>query len=138
MNSDHIPPSGQIIRANPTAGLGRFAVPQVDRLNASDDRYQVESNFVNPRHWTRQWQAINTTVWQLSDSLTLKNIASYARLKQIHRNNFYGANFVAGPGLQIATPWIFTPRGLYNNNQRSVTRVVELQDDGSSLRPFAP
>jgi iron complex outermembrane receptor protein len=127
MNSDHIPPSGQIIRANPTAGLGRFAVPQVDRLNASDDRYQVESNFVNPRHWTRQWQAINTTVWQLSDSLTLKNIASYARLKQIHRNNFYGANFVAGPGLQIATPWIFTPRGLYNNNQRSVTEELQLQ-----------
>jgi iron complex outermembrane receptor protein len=44
--------------------------------------YNVMQNTPHPSSKLNQWQVINTTTWKASDTLTVKNIASYAELKQ--------------------------------------------------------
>lgn len=60
---------------------------QVARQNANGDGfYDIESSNRNPFLKIRQWQAINTTTWRVSDTLTIKNIMSYGEFRE--RANF--------------------------------------------------
>ena len=47
----------------------------------------------------RQWRAINTTTWQATDNLTVKNIASYAQLRELRMGPpiYSGENETPGP-----------------------------------------
>ncbi|WP_177198285.1 TonB-dependent receptor [Novosphingobium sp. CF614] len=141
MLSDHAPAGYQVYDYNLSVGLGILAKPQVDRLRASSDPYQTELSLPNASAWTRQWQIINTTTWLASDSLTIKNIASYSRLQQKLRASIFGGNFV-GPfnftgALAFAFPPIpdrvvytsggFTAKGDWLNNQRNVTEEIQVQ-----------
>lgn len=59
------------------------ACDQINRHNArGDDFWDVESNLLSPLHRVKQWQIINTTTWQASDTLTVKNIASYSEYEE--------------------------------------------------------
>ncbi len=78
----------------------------------------------------KQWQIINTTTWSASDKLTVKNILSYAKLKQTMNTSIFGGDFVylgqhvsfyANPGYP----------GVDTNSQK--TFVEELQFLGSAL-----
>lgn len=55
--------------------------------------YSFSNNKSNPRTTLDQWQVINTTTWLASDSLTIKNIISYAELKYAIVNPVYGDGF---------------------------------------------
>ncbi len=66
----------------------------------------VENNLPDAKQWSRQWQAINTTTWKVSDTLTIKNIASYAELKGRQTVDLFGARYTlpATVGFVVTNP----------------------------------
>jgi iron complex outermembrane receptor protein len=140
LNSDHIGTQPQLYRANAASSFGALAVPQVNRLNASGaDPYQVEQTLSNPRSLTKQFQVINTTKWTVSDTLTLKNIVSWASFKQSLNQSVFGSNFqrtIPQPGggtvqAYISTAQAFNGEGAYGNDQRSFTEELQLQGNST-------
>ena len=130
MQSDHVPAGYTMYRNNPTltVGLAALAKVQVDRLRATADPYDVDINLRNPRTYTKQWQVINTTAFQLSDAVTLRNIMSYSEIVQILRMNNFGSNFTTSPGNTfVSSGFIFAQKGQHTNDQRNFTEEVQLQ-----------
>lgn len=118
--------------SNPTGrGLGfGFACPQIAR-EAGDDFFTVENDLPNAETRMQQWQIISTTTLQATDNLTIKNIASYAQLKNYVQNDIFGTNFTLGRGLApLLSSTIATAPG-YNVNAESTT-THELQVLGHS------
>ncbi len=76
-----------------------------------------------------QWQLINTTTWTASDTLTVKNIASYAEYRQKTRGDIFGEN-----GFQSGATVGYHPAGANNvpgtNNIGQSTFTEELQLQG--------
>ncbi len=52
--------------------------------------YDLQQSETNPESKLTTWQAINTTTWRVSDNLTIKNIASYAELKDDMVSSLFG------------------------------------------------
>jgi iron complex outermembrane receptor protein len=66
---------------------------QIDRQNARGDGfYDVENSHPDPFVKSRTWQVINTTTWEASDNLTIKNIFSYAQAREGYAYNIVGDN----------------------------------------------
>jgi iron complex outermembrane receptor protein len=121
----------QLFRSNPNprVGLASLAGPQVARLNASGDPYQIEQKLINPRSRTKQFQVINTTTLRATDSLTIKNILSYSTIKQDLRQDIFSTNFgiaTPNPGY-ISTAFSFNPDGFHTNDQDNFTEELQLQ-----------
>ena len=97
---------GRIVDCNRgtiVGSTGRFAPPRaqscamLDRVRAAGHGfYDVEGNLPNPFVIQKFRQLINTTTWDVSDSLTIKNIFSYARSKERYSFNITGDNVPAG------------------------------------------
>ena len=69
-------------------------VDQFARQTArGDSLYEVESTNRNPFLKVRQWQVINTTTWNVSDNLTIKNIASYGEFEERANFDLGASNF---------------------------------------------
>jgi iron complex outermembrane receptor protein len=140
--SDNNGTPGQIYRAHAGVGLGNQVTPQVNRLNASGDPYQIEQKDAQARSLTKQWQIINTTTLLASDDITLKNIASYSQIRQILRQDIFSSYIpypLAGRTLggltfpsdaMIATPYAFSGDKGYTNAQNNFTEEVQLQGNG--------
>ncbi len=139
INSDHVGAQPQMYRSNPLANFGRAALAgaQVARLLASGDPYQIENNMSNPRSRLKQIQVINTTKWGVSDTLTIKNIVSYASYKQGLNQSVFGSNwpgtallplpFAAGIDTRVFTAQAFNGEGAYGIDQRSFTEEFQIQ-----------
>ncbi|MGE3690077.1 MAG: TonB-dependent receptor [Novosphingobium sp.] len=56
----------------------------------------------NPSSQLDTWQVVNTTTWQASDNLTIKNIISYAEYKQMYRSSYFGIYPTVTPNLAAA------------------------------------
>jgi len=69
---------------------GYFACEQIKRQQAAGGYYTVSSAIPDPQSKMWQVQAINTTTWKASSNLTIKNIFSYARLKNDIRFDVFG------------------------------------------------
>jgi iron complex outermembrane receptor protein len=138
VRSDNNGQVAQLFQANPLLAFGSLGVPQVTRLNASGDDYQIEQKLSNPRSFTKQFQAINTTTWQASDHLTIKNIASYSTFKQILRQDLYAANFLipnsVTPFAYISTAFLFNGDDVQNADQKNFTEELQLQGNGADGR----
>jgi iron complex outermembrane receptor protein len=99
---------GKLIGVDPAAPLGSFFAPQ---LTPGAPNYQGSGfydgaqNLPGPRSLLTQWQIINTTTWQASDAVTVKNIVSYAQLRDTFDNPIFGTNVLspAIPALGIAS-----------------------------------
>lgn len=92
--------------------------------NDGGDFYTVLSDTPNPTSMLRQWQLINTTTWDVSDDLTVKNIVSFANLRQTTRGSIFGNNaFLDGAHYSFfpAGSW----HGVPTNSQKTI--VEELQ-----------
>jgi iron complex outermembrane receptor protein len=80
------------------------ACDQVDRQKArGDGPYDVDVGFPDPNIHLRTWQAINTTTWQASDALTVKNIVSYGQFREdaayaLSSDNYFVSNKLAQVG----------------------------------------
>ena len=58
-----------------------------------DGPLDVEVSNPDPRIYLRTWQAINTTTWQATDNLTVKNIVSYGEYREQAAFQLYSDNF---------------------------------------------
>jgi len=54
----------------------------------------IETSNANPFLKIREWQVINTTTWKASDSITIKNIASYGEFNERANFDLGSSNFV--------------------------------------------
>jgi iron complex outermembrane recepter protein len=112
-----------------TTGIGgllptRAAIcAQVDRAIALDyDFHDVENSNPNQFVKSRTWQIINTTTWRASDTLTVKNIASYGQAQERYSFNINGDN--------IPTPFVTTYPGPLRDQGHQWTFTEELQLQG--------
>jgi iron complex outermembrane receptor protein len=109
------------------------ACDQVDRQAARGDKLtDVEVGVPNPAVNIKQWQAINTTTWNASDTLTLKNIASYGKFREQSHFNLYSENFfVPQPLPGAGTPFQYLQLdhqpGTDNASQSTATEELQLQ-----------
>jgi iron complex outermembrane receptor protein len=85
----------------PTAGTtGSFLAPlacaqTLARTKAQNYGYwDVENGNANPSLKIEQWSVVNTTTWQASDAITIKNIASYQEFSQSQAFNIGSDNYV--------------------------------------------
>lgn len=70
------------------------ACDQIDRQAARGDGVlDVEVNNPNPQILLRTWQVINTTTWNASDTITIKNIMSYGEYRETAAFSLYSDNF---------------------------------------------
>jgi iron complex outermembrane receptor protein len=124
-------------------GLAPFLAPlaaaQIARAQARGDGFwDVDNSVADPKEIQTTWQVINTTTWRTSDTLTIKNIISYAQFKEDTAYSLFGDNYIypagypfpgfpAGhaAGIQIKTG----PSGDYANQ---ATFTEELQFQGHS------
>lgn len=98
--------------------------------------YHTVSTMRDPVSRLRQWQVINNTTWQVSDNLTIKNIASYARLKNKLNTPLYGTQFYFPTGpfmgdVPVDFVHIRTLPGDWIADQSTFTE--ELQFQGTAL-----
>jgi iron complex outermembrane receptor protein len=135
-NSDTYGSLGHVVGCNraSTSPFARAGCVQVDRQAArGDGPWDVESDISDPGTKLEQWQIINRTTWQLSDEITLKNIASYAEFRETTAQNIDGDNLVVPSGLgaisgqpfQLIITRYFP--GFHNAAQSTLTEELQLQ-----------
>lgn len=77
-------------------GLGVFYSAPCNAMLASNpkstDYYNIFSTIPEPINELDQWQLINTTTWEISDSFMIKNILSYGELETQNRTETFGTN----------------------------------------------
>lgn len=113
--------------ASGTAVLG---CAQLDRqANRGDSFWDVELAERSPQQRTETWQVINTTTWQVSDNVTLKNIASYSEFRERVGFSLEGENFL--PALSLIA--IRTPPGYDSASQSTWTEELRLQGTSGKL-----
>ena len=117
----------KIISADPTNALGFFAAEQL--AGQSKDFWSGEQDFSNAYSKTISWQIINTTTWQASDTITLKNIVSYGQLKQDSRSPVFGTHFVLDPASGFFVDFAGTnpPPNGDTANESTATEELQLQ-----------
>ncbi|MCB2079568.1 MAG: TonB-dependent receptor [Novosphingobium sp.] len=122
---------------NPALFLPFTACAQVARQNARGDGiWDVENNNLTPRQQVNTWQIINTTTWQASDNLTIKNIVSYAEYREWADFSLWGDNLLIPEGFPgagfLATKTITLHGGLKGPTTAQSTFTEELQIQGTA------
>ncbi len=118
---------------NPAQPLGViFCQPDLERRKAAGNNgfYDVYSFVPKPVNEQDLWHAINTTTWEISDDLLVKNIIAFGALETRQRSAIYGTDWRLGPD-QV----IFQQVGLTNAYPTTdqETLVEELQLQGTSF-----
>jgi iron complex outermembrane recepter protein len=135
---------------NPALGFANFiGVFSCGQLASENNKgagfYDVEAALANPDSRISQWQIINTTTWSVNDSLTVKNIASYAQFVDHQRSPLFGTNWQTSetptPYPEIffnGVPRLFT--GIFSNpgndtaDQSTYTEEIRLQGSTANQR----
>ena len=123
--------------------IGVFSCAQLAKEKAQGAGfYDAEANFSNPESLLTQWQIINTTTWHVSDTVTIKNIASYGQFRDTQSSPLFGTNWNSADLPSIYGSFIFPgtlpqfteiapiPGGITSNQS---TATEELQIQGSAL-----
>jgi len=129
-------------------GNGRYPIlqlcqQQLERLEGKGP-YAAELSADGVYNRLTQWQIINTTTWQASDNLTVKNIVSYSQIRQSANADYFGTLWIvpetfpdrAGTGT-ISTGAFAGSRTSFNTafttpngtiaNQENFTEELQLQ-----------
>lgn len=129
--------------ANRTGGqilTAQAACNQIDRQAArGDGLLDVDIDKPDPFVKIRQWQVINTTTWQASDTLTIKNIASYSEYRERSSYSLYGDNFtVTAPfptaGAEFRYIDIHAPAAGHSAAQSTFTEELQFQGNTTDGR----
>ncbi|TCM19546.1 iron complex outermembrane receptor protein [Novosphingobium sp. PhB165] len=97
----------KLIAADPAYSLGHFASEQLTPGSPNyqgSGFYDFAQDLQDPRSLLTVWQIINTTTWHASDTLTIKNVASYGQLTDTFRNPIFGTAFETPAIAQIGIP----------------------------------
>jgi iron complex outermembrane receptor protein len=124
----------RINACNATAtGLGAIIAPmacdQIARQAArGDGPLDVDVNNPNPYLKLSQWQVINTTTWKATDTLTVKNIASYSQFREKSSFSLNSDNFFTRPsGTPIVYVVLDPAPNQYSAIQENFTEELQLQ-----------
>ncbi|MBW8783689.1 MAG: TonB-dependent receptor [Novosphingobium sp.] len=133
--------AARLLGCNPTitaaSGLlyatSHAACDQIARQNArGDGPLDVEVDNPDPFLRIDTWQVIDTTTWKASDTLTVKNIASYGEFREhtsfsLNSDNF----FVPAPFPNTGKPFQYIlldlAPGMGNSSESTVTEELQLQ-----------
>jgi len=86
--------SNQLLNLTPGGIIAASCAEQLARQTArGDSMYDIESSNVDPFLKITQWQFINTTTWEASDTITVKNIMSYGEFRERANFDLYPSNF---------------------------------------------
>jgi iron complex outermembrane receptor protein len=127
-----------MITCNPAAApFGILACGTIDRQK-NDGFYAVQSGVEDSYSIATQRQIINTTTWQMTDDIRLRNIVSYAQATNSQQSEVLGTHFIlpASFGPIAGTPLTFTRQVPWAGNGRTndqETMTEELQFQGTSL-----
>jgi iron complex outermembrane receptor protein len=129
----------KLVGCNPAPGLGQFACAQLANEEVKGATfYTLQSTLSNPYTREQQWQVLNTTTWHASDTLTIKNIASYAELQEKLRTALFGTDFhlifppfIPPPGIPFDFANSIPIPGGYTANESTATE--ELQFQGTAM-----
>jgi len=124
---------------NTRLAIAGAACDQLDRAIArGDGKLTADVDFENPYLKLDTWQAINTTTWDVSDTLTVKNIISYGEYRERSAfsngfSNFYVPDEFAGY-LNVGEPftWVELQRAPGLPTARESTFTEELQFQGQT------
>jgi iron complex outermembrane receptor protein len=112
-------------------GVGAlFGCAQLARQNdRGDGWWDIENSEPDPIQDTETWQVINTTTWHASDTLTVKNIVSYAELRETSRFSLEGENYLHPVfGVPVFTVIrIGNTPGLNTGSQSTFTEELQFQ-----------
>ncbi len=115
------------------SALAPLACLQIARQNARGDGFwDVESSDPHPFERVEQWQAINTTTWRATDTLTVKNIISYAQFREAADFSLWGDNLLVPGAGGLRLPAITIEPGLSGHDSSQSTFTEELQLQGRS------
>jgi iron complex outermembrane receptor protein len=96
----------------------------------SGDFFEVKSGVPNPKSVIHQWQLINTTTWEATDYLTVKNIISTSDLETTLQGAVFGTDFQA-PTETGTIPLYFSTAGqipgVPTNSQQSFVEELQFQ-----------
>jgi iron complex outermembrane receptor protein len=127
----------QIFFCDPREGFPFLCQPQLQQLQASPEPYAVGNNLVDARSLLRQLRVINTTTYKASDTLTIKNIASFSHIENTDSTGLFGDSWrlpsFFGPLGGALMPFVQSAAlpGMYMSNQKNITE--ELQAQGRAL-----
>jgi iron complex outermembrane receptor protein len=83
--------------------------------------YDVANSVANPFNKQKTFQVINTTTWKASDSLTIKNIASFSRAQELYAQN------IAGDAHAFPVTETYPGPDGQQGNQRTFTEELQFQ-----------
>ena len=113
------------------------ACDQIDRQTArGDSMLDVDVNTPGAYLNIEQWQIINTTTWQASDGITLKNIASYGQYRENSRISSFSDNLrisTRTPTFQAAAGATVVPLVAGTPFNLNVSSVIPGQDGVSKF-----
>ena len=118
----------------PLACAGTLARQKADNHGFWD----IENGNPDPSLKIQQWGIINTTTWNVSDSITLKNIASYQQFRQsqslyIGNDNLRIPNTNPNPAFRgLPFTWVGLNPAANLNNVEQETFTEEFQIQGRS------
>ncbi|MDB5724191.1 MAG: TonB-dependent receptor [Novosphingobium sp.] len=115
-------------------GIGALLAPEIKaQIAATPGFYDVSNNVANSLEQIEQWQVINNTTWKASDTITLKNIISYAQFRERQSASIYGDNGYFFPGtfspanLNFYTTDVIALPGAYNAAESTFTEEFQIQ-----------
>lgn len=120
----------KIIACNDTPVAENFLGLQACGLLASQNKngfWHTNNQVPNPKSDLEQWQLINTTTWNVSDNVTLKNIVSYGQLKYDIASNLYGTDFYIAPELPFYFVSLFSMPNGHAAYQSTFSEEFQLQ-----------
>lgn len=137
------PPSTPGGRPSPNTRLATAAAAcdQIDRQTArGDGLLDVEVSALDPQILLDTWQVINTTTWNVSDTMTVKNIISYGEFFEDSSFNLYSDNFfvpaqftgiLPSVGQRFGYIQLDKQPGFHAASQSSMTEELQLQGRSS-------
>ena len=144
--------ANRIIACDPAVNFANFAravgqlagCAQLNRQTArGDSLLDVDVNALDPKLDIQEWRVINTTTWKASDTLTVKNIASYGEFRENAKFTLWGDNFVVPAGVPnygaaAGRPFqltFFQPaNGQDTTSQSTFTEELQLQGETADKR----
>ena len=128
-------PLQRLLACDPAGSFGALACAQLARNQASGAGfYTVQNPVADPYSRVDQWQVINTTTWLASDTLTIKNVISYAEARNSTRVNYAGTYWPQAPGQVVAFSIIESPPGRGISEQNTFTEELQFQGKSADGR----
>ena len=133
----------KVMAYNPNSGFGGFAARQIaGEASVGGGWWDVSNTDPYARNKFTTWQIINTTTWQASDNLTIKNIVSYGQFKEIARQTLEGEYYYIPDGTSpygTIDPFINLIHlgnfpGFKSTDQETITEELQFQGRSSDGR----